>query len=205
MTAAELSKFHGRELSEFSSKDMEWDLFVRESTAYRVLKEKGLCDRGVVPDFYGTITNIHPTRWTQLHHFHEDELPSNAVLIEYIPNMHQVDLSNFSDETLRKISDILSEIHNLGILHGDTYPRNMMVAGNRVLWIDFDSAQMLSPKNITRWDLWLGRETGLMREFVNCLVCLEIALFLQCLTVIQTKDHQEGSMKHAWNYYYQYD
>ncbi|KAL1999981.1 hypothetical protein VTN02DRAFT_3711 [Thermoascus thermophilus] len=32
-------------------------------------------------------------------------------------------------------------MHQAKILHSDPKPRNMMIAENRVLWIDFDSAQ----------------------------------------------------------------
>lgn len=186
---------HGRPVSKYASRFSEWDLFVRESTAYRRLKEKGLCDRGVVPDFYGTITNIQSAHWPSLHYFHEDKLPANAILIEYIPNMHQIDLSNFSDKYLLKFRDILSEINRVGILHDDTYPRNMMISSgeqaenDRVLWIDFDSAQTLPLDSLSqRHKEWFQSEARMMQEFVDAL----------------TKDHEEGKLNHAWHFYYHY-
>lgn len=172
-----MPKFHGQIFSKYFSPFLEWDLFVRESTAYRVLKEKGLCDRGIVPDFYGTIPNIQPALWPNLQEFHQDELPANAVLIEYIRNLHEVDLSNFSPKALLKLGEMLSEINSLGILHGDPFPRNMMIVGgeqaadNRVMWIDFDSAQTLPPDNLSeRNKQWFAQETALMQEFVGALV-----------------------------------
>lgn len=61
-------------------------------------------------------------------------------------------------------------------------PRNMMVAADRVLWIDFDSAQTfpddrdipLSPKQ----EMWVGNEDELMDEFVGTLVGLLILIAL---------------------------
>lgn len=44
----------------------EMSIFLYESTAYRRLKAESLCERGVVPDFYGTIMNIESTRWPEL-------------------------------------------------------------------------------------------------------------------------------------------
>lgn len=52
-------KFHGRD-AYYSEPGAEDDLFVRESTAYCIMRDNGLCQRGVVPDFYGTIQNIQP-------------------------------------------------------------------------------------------------------------------------------------------------
>lgn len=74
------------------------------------MKAKGLCERGVVPDFYGTITKIQPTLWPSLHMFHEDKLPSNAILIEYIPDMQSIGLSNFSQEYLDRFRQILHDM-----------------------------------------------------------------------------------------------
>lgn len=78
--------------------------------------------------------------------FREDKLPPNAVLIEYIPDMESIDLSDSSKDYLVKLRQILDDIHRAGILHGDAKPRNMMISRtqgkhDRALWIDFDCAQ----------------------------------------------------------------
>ncbi|PYH96543.1 hypothetical protein BO71DRAFT_407650 [Aspergillus ellipticus CBS 707.79] len=138
------SRYHDRGPSEFDPPDREVNLFISESTAYHRLQSKGLCNRGIIPDFYGTIRNIQPALWLNLHMFLHDKLPPNAILIEYIPNMQAVDLSNYSEQRLSSLRQILDEIHKANVLHGDTKPRNMMVfvgMQERVLWIDFDSAQ----------------------------------------------------------------
>ncbi|KAA8646732.1 uncharacterized protein ATNIH1004_005407 [Aspergillus tanneri] len=147
--------YHDRRPSEHDSPGCEVNPFVCESSAYRRLKEKGLCKRGVVPDFYGTIVKIQPNLWPSLHMFSADVLLPNAILLEYIPNMRQMDLSIFSEHRLNELNRILHDIHRAGVLHGDPDPRNMMVCPgrcgkqDRVLWIDFDSAQLLSEHNLS--------------------------------------------------------
>lgn len=75
--------------------------------------------------------------------FHDDKLPPNAILIEYISNIQEIDRSKFPSEYLRELSQILEDIHLAGVYHGDPRPRNMMVSKDqgKALWIDFDSAQ----------------------------------------------------------------
>lgn len=56
--------------------------------------------------------------------------------------MQQLDLSNISKDRLEAPRRILEEdMHQARVLHGDPVPRNMMVAADRVLWIDSDSVQ----------------------------------------------------------------
>lgn len=154
----------------------EIDPFTCESNAYQRLKSKGLCEQGVIPDFYGVIENINPkeAEWEpHLEKFTDEELPLNAVLMEYIPNMHQIDLSTYSEERLEKLHAILKEIHAAGVLHDDLYPRNMMVQVDtgRVLWIDFDRAQTFVEGAITKMQQeWIDFEKALMEEFVKFLV-----------------------------------
>jgi hypothetical protein len=105
--------------------------------------------------------------------FRDDSWPPNAVLIEYVADMHQIDLSTFR---LASLCAILGEIHDAKVCHGDVYPRNMMVVSgepDRVLWIDFDSAQTL-PENeplTSRQQKWVTMEIQSMDYFVDGLVC----------------------------------
>lgn len=167
-------QYHNRGISEWGPSGRESNPFVNEHAAYQRLKAKGLCARGVVPDFYGTITNIQPTHWPSLHMFLEDKLPPNAVLIEYIPNMLSINLSNFSKYRLAKLHRILDDIHQAGVLHGDPKPRNMMICPGeqgRVLWIDFDSAQTFSESvPSARQETWVEEEVEIMNYFVEVLV-----------------------------------
>ncbi|OJD18300.1 hypothetical protein AJ78_01676 [Emergomyces pasteurianus Ep9510] len=52
---------HDRGSSSHDPRYREMNLFIRESTAYRRLRAKGLCNRGVIPGFYGTIIKIKAT------------------------------------------------------------------------------------------------------------------------------------------------
>lgn len=105
----------------------EKNIFVCESTAYRRLKDAGLCERGVVPDYYGAITDIQPQLWPDLVNFHNDEQLVDAILLEYIPNMQRLYLGNVTRSRMLKLRSTLQEIHDARVLHDDIYPRNMMV------------------------------------------------------------------------------
>ncbi|KAL3472469.1 hypothetical protein BJX99DRAFT_214698 [Aspergillus californicus] len=185
--------YHDRGRAEHDSPDREVNLFICESTAYHRLKLKGFCERGVIPNFYGTISKIQPAVWPNLDMFLDDKLPPNAVLIEYIPNLQQIDLSNFSRQRLAKFRESLDDIHKAKVLHHDTYPRNMMVSlePERVLWIDFDSAQTypedsdIPPRHKT----WLEEEVELIDYFIDGLA----------------QDFEEGKLNRTWSYYYQYN
>lgn len=173
------SKYHDRGPSAHDPEDREVSLFVCESTAYQWLKSDGLCERRDIPDFYGTLTKIQPTLWPSLSMFHEDNLPPNAILIEYIPNMESISLSNFSKDYLVKFRQILEDIHQAGVYHGDAKPRNMMVSQeegkeDRVLWIDFDSAQTFSTEKplSQKQERWVRWENELVDYFIEALVSL---------------------------------
>lgn len=139
------------------------------------MKIKGLCSKGVVPDFYGTITKIQPALWPGLHMFLEDKLAPNAIVIEYIPNMQPINLFNFSKLRLMKLRHILNEIHQARVYHGDPKPRNMMICSGeqeRVLWIDFDTSQTFSESGdlSSRHQSWVEEEVEMMDYFAENLV-----------------------------------
>ncbi|RDH34850.1 hypothetical protein BDQ94DRAFT_158748 [Aspergillus welwitschiae] len=133
--------------------------------------QHGFCDRGHVPAFYGLIEHINPFHYLPyLQDFVEDTLYPNAILMEYVPDIHPIGLSNYSEKRLHKLQQILLEMHRAGVYHGVPYPRNMMVqiTSDRVLWMDFDRAQTFTPQPIKQCHLnWLERETRMMKEFVE--------------------------------------
>jgi tRNA A-37 threonylcarbamoyl transferase component Bud32 len=120
--------------------------------------------------------------------FLHDKLPPNAILIEYIPNLHQIDLANFSEDRVKRLRQILDDMHQAQVLHHDAWPRNMCVSESqdRVLWIDFDSAQTFSEERpITdRHKLWFDREVELVEDFLSLLVRLTMSNHDLGLTVI---------------------
>lgn len=161
----------------------ELSIFQKERNAYQRLNERGLCARGVVPKFYGTIENIQLEHWTpHLDMFlQENELPPHAILIEYIPNLCEIDLSNYSKDRMDRLLTYLRDFHEVDVLHGDMFPRNMMVIpGNpdRVLWIDFDRAAVC-PRPFSQ------------RQLQN--FDFETAIVQQCATEIVSDD----TMHHA--------
>lgn len=170
----QITQYRTRAKSDAENPLIEHNIFVCESRAYRRLKDRGLCDKGFVPQFYGTIEQIQPKSWRpHLDMFLQHELLPNAILIEYIPNMQMMDLRTFSTNRLHKLANILKEIHAAKVLHRDPYPRNMMVVPgdpDRVLWIDFDRAQTYSGPLTPRQQEWFEFEVELMKEFVEGLV-----------------------------------
>jgi tRNA A-37 threonylcarbamoyl transferase component Bud32 len=108
--------------------------------------------------------------------FLDDSWSPSAILIEYVADMHQMDLSTFSKSGLASLRAILGEFHEAKVFHGDADPRNMMVVSGKpdgILWIDFDSAQTF-PENkplIQRQQEWMELEILRMDYFVYGLVC----------------------------------
>ena len=120
-----------------------------ERKAYERLAQHGLCDKGLVPKFYGIIENMNIDLWQPLLvQFLNDwwcDYPPNAIIMEYIPGMQRLWLDNYSPKRAEGFLHQIKEIHKAGILHDDPHPRNMMVFGDdpdRVMWIDFDRAQV---------------------------------------------------------------
>lgn len=109
-----------------------------------------------------------------LDRFLNDKSPPNAILIEYIPDIHEIDLSNYSISCAAKLRAILERIHNAGIIYDNTYPRNMMIQNHtdRILWIDFDRAQIfLENEAVPERKLeWMRDEKALADEFFDDLV-----------------------------------
>ncbi|PYI07017.1 hypothetical protein BO78DRAFT_314175, partial [Aspergillus sclerotiicarbonarius CBS 121057] len=170
----------------------EIDPFKCESTAFIRLLEHGLCDRGYIPYFYGLVEHIQPANHLpHLQDFLGDTTCPNAVLMEYIPNLQSINLSNFSEKRIHRLQQILLEVHRAGVYHGDPYPRNIMIqtTSDRVLWIDFDRAQTFTPQSIKPYQLdWLQHETNMMDYFVEALAA----------------DVKIGKIDATWSYYYEY-
>ncbi|KAK2831927.1 hypothetical protein FQN49_007026 [Arthroderma sp. PD_2] len=144
----------------------ETNMFVCESTAYRRLSEAGLCERGVVPKFYGAIENIDPKSCLpHLESFLADEFPPTAIFLEYIPGMKELHWSDYTPERMENFVKGLNEIHKALVVHADVRPRNMMVLEGepkRVLWIDFDRSQTLHGELEDFQKEWIDFENGLL-------------------------------------------
>ncbi|WEW59415.1 hypothetical protein PRK78_004887 [Emydomyces testavorans] len=141
----------------------ELDIHVRERTAYERLKEHGLCDRGIIPYFYGSMSKFDPKLCEPyLKAFWDDEYPPSAIFLEYIPNIERLTFENFNDKRADNWVKGLREINKALVNHHDAVPRNMMVVKDdpeRVVWLDFDRAWTFNPKKITAQEkTWLAEE-----------------------------------------------
>ncbi|KGQ03170.1 hypothetical protein BBAD15_g11578 [Beauveria bassiana D1-5] len=175
-------------------KDGEYlpDYFEIEASAYRLLKEKGFCKRGLVPNFYGIIEYINVDLWPDLYDFKHHKWPPSAILIEYIPNAKMISLDNFSQDNIDRLSAYLAEFHEAGLCHGDPYPRNMMVVQgtpeDRVFWLDFDnSSRVEDRKTCNKRQEWAFQaETRAMAAFAKVLAM----------------DAKSGKLEEAWYHYH---
>lgn len=164
--------------------DRQVDPLTNETCAYSRLKARGFCERGDIPDVYGVIKQVYPGSkgWEEiLYYYFQDRPRPSAIVIEYIRNSRTIDLSNFSDEALRKLRHILTEIHEAGVCLEDLYPRNMMVqeGTDKVFWINFGSAQTFTPGKINENQLsWFAFDLKLMDEFIETLVNVQSLSFI---------------------------
>lgn len=158
-------------------------LFRNELMAYRRLSSQGLCDRGIVCQFYGCVTDIDPAlNETWLRPFVNDDFRPCAVFLEYIPNLRQINSETYTKERWERATELQNEILRAGVLQDDIY-NNAMVAVNenseeRVVWLDFDWAKSFdkdireTPDAIYQIDLIrkLGLDfVGALRPFLHCM------------------------------------
>lgn len=151
-----------------------------EYDAYRLLRKEGFCKRGLVPNFYGTIQNIDVNLWPQFSQYQNHKYRPSAVLMEYVPDAEQLSLDNFSEDNIERLVAIIAEFHEVGLRHGDIFPRNMMVVQgtprDRVFWLDFDVSQVVDRKTCTdREKKLLEEESQWMENFATALVCLRLS------------------------------
>lgn len=139
-----------------------------------MLDSNGFCKRGDVPKLYTSFERMDVQSWPGIWQFHNHEEPPSAILIEFIPNAARIELKNFSQPNIDKLCQILREFHDIGLLHGDPYPRNMMVVQgppDRVFWLDFDSSQIVDREKLDdRTEHFFAEEAEMMDFFAKGLV-----------------------------------
>ncbi|KAJ9302343.1 hypothetical protein DTO271G3_1209 [Paecilomyces variotii] len=170
--------------------DRETDVHICELIAYRRLQEHGICDRGIVPQFYGAIEQLDLSRYKpHLDRFLTDKDPPSAIFLEYIPDMEPIRPLNYTKKRGRALIRGIQEIHKALVYHYDTAPRNMMILKNdpeRVVWLDFDRAQTFHEGNLTkRWRRFIEEEELLVSQFVEALEA----------------DRREGKINETYIYY----
>lgn len=153
-------------------------MFEMEKTAYTRLKEHGLCNRKIVPDYYGYLEKLDLNRWEGRHldNFLEDKIPPSAVFMEYIPHLKELDLETYNKARIESFISGMELIHEARIEHNDIRPRNMMIAfepdgTERVVWMDFDRARIYDLVAPTEQEVnYLVREMRELEELGPLLV-----------------------------------
>lgn len=104
------------------------DIHVLEATTYTRLKEQGLCDRGIVPDFLGFMRKFDPSLCQpHLRKFLDDEYPPSAIFLEYITSLGMINLRNYTPQRVNNLLKGIRQIHKVLVRHRDSKPRNMMI------------------------------------------------------------------------------
>ena len=162
------------DLHSWDSQDREIDYVTCESMAYSRLAACGLCERGLVAQFYGAIVDIDPTKALPfLADFLEDQNLPSGLLLEYIPDMKVLDPSTFTPAIKDTLLETLLQLHKIGFWHGDIELRHMVIqpSTGRAMWIDFDRSQTFPPNEMTvRWQDDFEFEEELVREMLDDVV-----------------------------------
>ena len=173
--------------------ERETDIHICEIAAYERLKEYGLCDSGIIPDFYGSIKAIDPKLCQPyLDIFLDDKNPPNALLLEYIPSMEMILPQHYTPQRAKNLVYGIRQIHKAAVLHCDVKPRNIMVIKGdpqRIVWLDFDRAQTYDKLKMSRRQMQSILEEELMvsqfAELLVSIICLDIFILLLCYCPFQ--------------------
>ncbi|KAH8820780.1 hypothetical protein F5884DRAFT_765149 [Xylogone sp. PMI_703] len=112
----------------WSPRDQERDPYICESKAYERLKEHGVCDRGIVPNFYGTIERMDRCLYRpHINMFFSDRYAPNAIVLEYIPNMQMLCAENYTISRKESFVSGIREIHEALIRHCSGCLQHMMI------------------------------------------------------------------------------
>lgn len=150
-----------------------------EVKAYHLLHKYGVCKRGHVPSFHGSIDRLDPTHYSpHLDAFLHDEQYPSAILMEYLPNTQPLNCTNYSKERMEKAVAAIEDIHSAGVEQNDTYPKNILIVGGsveRVIFVDFDVAITYEIDNLTAKDIaYLKFETDVVKDLGELLVSFHL-------------------------------
>jgi hypothetical protein len=169
-----------------------------EVKAYQNLQKSGVCDRGHVPRFYGSLERLDPALFApHLDLFLRDGQHPSAILLEYLSNTQQLNCENYSEDRMNMAITGINDIHSAYVEHYDPYPKNiLLVQGSpeRVVWIDFDVAITYKVENMTlAKKKRLNDETEVVKSFGRLLVGSHAASLVKALTESpQRKDQEKG-------------
>ena len=106
-----------------------------------------------MPDYHGTVMNLPPADYQPwLVRFRTDRRPPGALVLAFVPHARALSLATYSARGAAHLRRGLREIHRAGVLHRDTWPRNMLFLARGpvpAMWIDFDRAFMYAEMGFT--------------------------------------------------------
>ena len=109
-----------------------------ESTAYAFLEHAGV--DYYIPEVYGVGKRTH-SGWGIENDLSENEY--YGILMEWLEGAERLNSQNVTFDHAITLVRGLSKIHDAGVLHFDTFERNILVipGSKRAVWIDFSCAQ----------------------------------------------------------------
>ena len=171
------SQYHDNGDPGFTKNGRDLNRFRCEFNAYENLSLFGVCERGLVPQYYGHIDRLDPASFRpHLDHFADDMLNPRAILLEYLQGTEELNCVNFSDDRFQTAIHGLGEIHGALVHHHDVYPKNILIVHEpieRVVWIDFDVAMTFLVKESmgSQAEEYFKYEMELAKSFGDLLVC----------------------------------
>lgn len=128
------------------------------------MKEHGICDRGITPQYYGSLKDIDVQHiLPQLEPFLNIKHAPSAIFLKYVPHMQDILPQLYTERRLQNFISGIREIHKALVLHCDENQRSIIVENGpeRAIWIDFDRAQTYHAESLgqrqkrsSRWRSW---------------------------------------------------
>ena len=121
-------QYHNNGDPGFADNGRDLNRFRCEFNAYRNLSAFGVCEKGVVPRYYGHIDQLGPGQFRpHLDHFIHDLYHPKAMVFEYLPNTESINCVNYSKERFQKAIDGIQEIYKALVYHQDVYLKNIVL------------------------------------------------------------------------------
>jgi hypothetical protein len=129
--------------------------FNLECTAYAYMIEAGIED--YIPEVYGW-GKRSVSGWGLEDIEGDKHGEYYGILMEWLEGAEQISIKNVTMENAIGLANGLLKIHGAGVLHFDTFVRNMMVFPNskRAAWVDFSCAQIGVTEKIQKQEMYSG-------------------------------------------------
>jgi serine/threonine protein kinase len=127
----------------------------REATAYAYLLHADV--RSYIPKVYGTAKRT-VSGWGLDHIDGDNEGEYYGILMEWIEGSEQLTEANITIDLAVCLVNGLARIHEAGVLHDDTYERNILVVPgtSRGVWIDFSCSQVELVDEYLNEEMYIG-------------------------------------------------